>query len=84
MKSEAVVIKKEAGPVYPSGLKSGPFFKLIADEISRDGPSLVKKVKGVVQWNILDNNKKVAAQFAINLKDTPGAVSAIFVIICYT
>ncbi len=52
--------------------KSGPYFSLIQDAVGREGADLCKKVGGTIQWDILDGNKKILAQYGLDLKNAPG------------
>jgi hypothetical protein len=54
--------------------KSGSYFTLIEGAIKTQGAELCKKVGGTVQWDILGADKKVLAQYSIDLKNSPGSV----------
>ena len=50
------------------GLKSAGVFELIGQGVAREGPSLVKQVKGVIVFDVSGH------PFTIDLKTPPGAV----------
>lgn len=56
-----------------SGLKSEALFKEIGKRIS-DHPELVKKVKGIFEWNITKGGK-TAGQWTVDLKTGSGSVT---------
>ena len=56
-----------------SGLKSEVLFTEIGKRIS-DHPDLVKKVKGIFEWNVTKGGK-TAGQWIVDLKTGPGSVT---------
>ena len=52
-----------------SKLKSAPLFAAIADAIKKDGASFVKKVKGIIVFDLKD------AQWTVDLKNGTGSVT---------
>jgi len=68
------VAAKKAGSVTVDGFKSSPLMQAIADGIAADGPELVKKVKGVIAFELTNAEGKVA-HWAIDLKNGNGAVT---------
>jgi 3-hydroxyacyl-CoA dehydrogenase/3a,7a,12a-trihydroxy-5b-cholest-24-enoyl-CoA hydratase len=55
-----------------SGLKSEALFEELKKRISSN-PELVKKVKGIIQWNVTKNGKMLG-QWVLDLKTGTGAV----------
>lgn len=55
-----------------SGLKSEALFQELKNRISSH-PELVKKVKGIFQWNVTKNGKTLG-QWVVDLKTGSGAV----------
>lgn len=56
-----------------SGLKSEALFNEISKRVS-DHPELVKKVKGVFEWNVTKGGK-TAGQWTVDLKSGSGSVT---------
>jgi len=66
--------KAGAASVGIDGFKSSPLMQAIADGIAADGPELVKKVKGVIAFELTNGDGKVG-HWAIDLKNGNGAVT---------
>jgi len=67
-------LAKKAAAVGIDGFKSSALMQQIADGVAADGPELVKKVKGVIAFELTSADGKVG-NWAIDLKNGAGAVT---------
>ena len=71
----AAAPKKASASVAVDGYKSSPLFVAIANGVAADGAELVKKVKGVIAFELTNDAGKVA-HWSIDLKNGSGSVTA--------